>query len=69
MREYLKELRKLKCMTQSDVALKVGIGTSTYTMIENGERQKDMNISLAQKLADVFEIPIEYILEKEREAG
>lgn len=66
LRDYLKELRKTNNMTQADVATAIGIGSSTYTMIESGERQKDMNISLAQKLADVFEVPIEFILENER---
>ena len=61
MRSYLKELRKKAGLTQSDVAKKIGVGVSTYTMIELGERQKDLNLSLAEKLASLFEIPISQI--------
>lgn len=65
MREYLKKLRKEKGMTQAEVASNIGVGSSTYTMIENGERQKDMSISLAQKLSKVLDVPIEVILANE----
>mgnify|MGYP003298811121 CR=1 FL=1 len=66
MRTYLKELRKKAGLTQNDVSEKLGIGASTYTMIELGERQKDMSVSMAEKLANVFGVPLSYILENEK---
>ena len=65
MRTYLKELRKKAGLTQKDVAEKIGIGASTYTMLELGERQKDMNLSLAEKLAEVFGVSLSQIVEEE----
>lgn len=65
MRTYLKELRKKADLTQKDVAEKIGIGASTYTMLELGERQKDMNLSLAEKLAEVFDVSLSQIVEEE----
>lgn len=65
MRTYLKELRKKAGLTQKDVAEKIGIGASTYTMLELGERQKDMNLSLAEKLAEVFDVSLSQIVEEE----
>ncbi len=67
VREYLKDLRIKQGFTQNDVADKLNILQSYYSMIENGERQQKMTIDLAQKLADVFDVSIEYIFEKERE--
>ena len=34
-------------------------------MIERGERQKKMDIELMQKLAEVFGVSVEYIIEQE----
>ena len=65
MRTYLKELRKKAGFTQNDVAERIGIGASTYTMIELGERQKDMNLSLVEKLADIFGVSVGEIAEQE----
>lgn len=67
VREYLRELRKKAGMTQADVARKLNVGVTTYGMIESGERQKDMNISLVQKLSEIFGISIEDILKMENE--
>ena len=69
LRTYLKELRKKAGLTQNDVSEKLGIGASTYTMIELGERQKDMSVSMAEKLANVFGVSLSYILENERTEG
>ena len=66
MRAYLRELRKKAGLTQSDVAEKLGVGASTYTMIELGERQKDMSVAMAEKLAGVLDVPLTVILDNER---
>ena len=49
----------------SDISEKLGISESYYCLIENGERQKRMDISLLIKLADILEIPITEIVNLE----
>ena len=65
MRKYLKELRKKSGLTQCQIAEAIGIGGSAYTMIENGTRQKDMNLSLVEKLSEIFNVPVTRIIEEE----
>lgn len=66
MRNYLKELRKLSKLTQEQVAIKLGLKQNYYNMIENGNRQKKMDVDTAMKLADIFKVPITYILDEEQ---
>jgi putative transcriptional regulator len=68
MRGYLKRLREKCGMTQQDVADKLGISYQYYSLIENGERQKNMDITLAAKIADVFGVEIGEIVRLEKEA-
>lgn len=65
LRNYLKKIRKESGLTQEQAALKFGIGASSYTMIENGERQKDISLSLAKKISDVFDVPLSTVIEEE----
>ena len=54
MREYLKKLRLKKKMTKQAVADFLGISQNYYTYIENGERQKSLDLAYASKLAELF---------------
>lgn len=65
MREYLLALRKEKNFTQKEIARKLDVSESYYNQIENGERQKNMDISLVNRLAVVLEVPITTIIEQE----
>lgn len=65
MREYLLALRKEKNFTQKELARKLDVSESYYNQIENGERQKNMDISLVNRLAVVLEVPITTIIEQE----
>lgn len=65
MREWLKKSRKDKQMTMSEMSKKLGISESYYCLIENGERQKRMDISLLTKLSDILSIPISEIVKLE----
>ena len=56
----LRELRKARRMTQSDVAKIVGIGQSGYSFWENG-RSKIDDASL-KKLAGFYGVTVDYIL-------
>lgn len=69
MRDWLADVRKAKDMTQLDVAKKLGISEAYYSYIENGDRQKKMELALAAKLSVIFEIPIEEIIELESMEG
>lgn len=66
MREYLKHLREEKRITQKQMAIYLGINANYYSMIENGERQKDMSLLLANKLADTLDVSIDYIVTEEK---
>ena len=46
VREYLIEARKKAGLTQQDVANRIGISRQYYQMVETGERQKRMDLSM-----------------------
>ncbi len=66
MREWLKEQREKKGLTMKEMAEKLGISEGYYSYIEAGERQKKMDITLVTKLADIFRLKIQQIVEYER---
>lgn len=66
MREYLKDLRRKKGKSQKEMAKEIGMCQSYYSAIENGLRQNSMNISVMIKLAEVFGVSLEYIVEQEK---
>lgn len=66
MRNWLKKLRIDSDMTQREVADKLGIVQHYYSMIENGERQRDIDFSLIIKLSELFNVSIEWIAEQEK---
>lgn len=65
MRDWLKEKRVEKGMTMADISEKMGITESYYCLIENGERQKKMDIAIAMKLAAILNMPVGRIVELE----
>lgn len=65
MRDYLKKLRLDKGMTMAAVAEAFGITPQYYEMIESGERQKKMDITLIAKIADLFGVSLETIVSEE----
>lgn len=58
MREYLAELRNQRKESQQDVANAIGVSRQYYAMIEDGIRQKRMDIMIATSLAEHFCIPL-----------
>ena len=66
MREYLKAMRSERGLTLQNIADKLGITKQYYQLIENGERQKNMDITLACKIADVMGVSLADIVENER---
>lgn len=67
MREYLKKLREEHGYTMQVVADKIGISKQYYQRIEVGDRQQNMDITLAVKLSEIFGISIQSIIEYEKE--
>ena len=65
MRAYLIEMRKKRKESQQNVADALGITRQYYQLIEQGMRQKRMDILLASKLADHFGVTIHEIVQQE----
>lgn len=71
MRNYLIGLREQRNESQQDVADAIRVSRQYYAMIERGERQKKMDITVMSALATHFNIPLaEFIgLERGSESG
>lgn len=69
MREWLKKLRVDSGLTMKEVGEKLGISEGYYSLIESGNRQKNMDMKLATQLAEIFGVSLDYIAAKEAEAG
>ncbi|MFH1838035.1 MAG: type II toxin-antitoxin system antitoxin SocA domain-containing protein [Candidatus Kuenenbacteria bacterium] len=54
LNKFILEQRKKQNLTQKFLALKIGVSRPTYIQIEQGER--DLTITEAKKLADIFNI-------------
>lgn len=67
MRRYLIELRNEHGYSQQDVADKLNISRQYYQMIESGERQKKMDISLASSIATLYGISVMDVEKFEKE--
>ncbi len=65
MREYLKKMREEKGLTLQDVADRIGITRQYYQMIESGERQRKMDITLVKSISEIFGIPLERVVNEE----
>ena len=56
---YLKLLRKSHCLTQDELAKKLGISQTYYSQVENGQRRA--SISLWQRIHKLFNVS-DYIM-------
>lgn len=65
MRDWLKKLRTEKELKQIEIAEKLDMSQTYYNLIENGERQKDLDLSLVIKLAKIFGVSVDYIIAEE----
>lgn len=59
--KFIQQLRKKHKLTQEFLASKIGISRPTYLQVEQGER--DLTITEAQKLANIFGISFENFLQ------
>lgn len=63
--KFILQLRKKNNLTQEFLASELGISRPTYVQIEQGERE--LNISEARKLADIFSLSLDdFLAEKEQ---
>lgn len=65
MREWLIMLRG--DATQDEIANRLGITQQYYSYIENGERQRKMDIQICEKIAAVFGITVADVIKLESE--
>lgn len=68
-RDYLIAYRKESGISATEMAEKLGLSESYYSLIENGKRQKNMDITLAALISNVTGIPIQRIVEIEKEGA
>jgi len=62
MRGWLKAARENKGYTMKQVAEKLGISESYYSLIESGERQKRMDMMLATGLSSALGVSVSKIV-------
>jgi len=67
MRDWLKAKRNEKGMTMAEMAKKLDLTESYYSLIESGKRQQRMDIVLVGKLSAILSIPVETIIKLEGE--
>ena len=65
MRCYLRSRRMRINSTMNDMAKKLDISESYYSLIENGDRQTDMSLSIIEKLAKAFGVSVQTIVKEE----
>ena len=66
MRDYLKKLRDEHGMTAAELARKLDISESYYSLIENGKRQEKMDLVLAAKISAIFSMELSEVLAHEK---
>lgn len=67
MREFLRDLRKERKLSQDEIAKRMGLTQSFYSMIETGERVERMSLETAMKLANELGIDSGDFIEREME--
>lgn len=65
MRAWLKDARLQQRLTQRQMADAIGVTESYYCMIEGGDRQKKMDVSLAIKIGNVLGLSLQEIVAAE----
>lgn len=67
MRVWLQNARTEKNLTMKEMSAKLGISESYYCSIENGTRQKKMEIGLAVAISVILGMSVETIAQHESE--
>lgn len=67
MRAYLRKLRTDRGLSMQAAADAIGISKQYLGMIETGQRQRKIDLTLAAQIAEYYEVSLEYILHEESE--
>lgn len=67
MRDWLMKARTEKGLTMKQMGDALDVSESYYSMIESGNRQKRMDLTLVSKISAVLDIPIAEIASLEAE--
>lgn len=65
MRQYLKDLRINKGITQTELSEALGVTQNYYSLIESGKRMKKIDLLLLDKLATFYNVSINWLLDEE----
>lgn len=65
MREWLKEARTKNGLTMKEMGDALAISESYYCKIEKGDKQRDMDLSLVDRISKALDIPLKKILIEE----
>lgn len=63
MKDFILKLRKSAGLSQEELSQKLGMSRPTLISVEKGER--DITLSELKKISEIFDIPIEIILDEE----
>lgn len=58
MRDWLRRSREEKGLTIAEMAQKLDISLSYYSLVESGKRQKKMDITLLTRISSVLDLPL-----------
>ena len=62
MRKWMKEARQNKGLTANQASGQLGISEEYYSQIENGDCQQRFDMTIVQKIADLFEMNVNQII-------
>ena len=62
-RQWLKDLRESNGLTVTEAARRLDLSQPYYSLIEAGERQKRLDLTLAVKIADMYGISIYQVIQ------
>lgn len=65
MRNWLKEARAKQRLTQKQMADALGITEAYYSRIECGDRQKNMDVSLAIGIGNILGMSVQEVIDAE----
>ncbi|WP_270245339.1 helix-turn-helix domain-containing protein [Lactococcus lactis] len=63
--EQLKTLRRIKGLTQKELAEKVGVKQNSYSDWENGKSEP--NIEMLVRLAECFDVSIDFLIGRQNQ--
>lgn len=68
-RLWMKKAREEAGYSMKQAAEKLDISESYYCEIENGNRQKSLDLSFAMRISSVFGLPVKDILDNEYQSA